>query len=267
MTEQEADVPEVLNRLWGAQTPGRRGPKAALSVDAIVRGAVEIAETDGLDAVSMARVGKALGYSAMALYRHVADKDELLLLMSDAVGGLMELPDLDGMSWRAAMELWTRTQIECMVARPWILDLPLSATAPGPQRLRWVDAAFDALVELDLSFAHKLEIIGILSQYVLGEARVVAESQRTAADIVRREAGLDPATPIADLDPDALAAADPYAAFEVVLTKLAGPERFPAITAALADADDDDASDDDSWIGLSVMLDGIEKFVEGRRRG
>ncbi len=57
-----------------------------------MRAAVDLADAEGLPAVSMARVAEALGYSPMALYRYVESKDELLVLMADAAADVLELP-------------------------------------------------------------------------------------------------------------------------------------------------------------------------------
>src|SRR5260370_20248427 len=70
-------LPPVLELLWGRRQPGRRGPKPELTVGAIVEAAMRIADADGLDAVSMARVAQELGFTTMSLYRHVTGKDEL----------------------------------------------------------------------------------------------------------------------------------------------------------------------------------------------
>ena len=106
---------ETLQRLWTGGRAGSRGPKPALDLDRIVDAAIAIADTDGLDAVSMARVGEALGCSAMALYRHVSGKAQLLSLMVDAVAGQLALPPRRG-EWREDLAAWTRAQIDGMAS-------------------------------------------------------------------------------------------------------------------------------------------------------
>ena len=64
------------------------------------------------------------------------------------------------------------SQIGMVVGRPWSLDLPLAGVLPGPQRTKWIDAAFGAMAGLDAPFETKLRVIGLLAQHVLGEARV-----------------------------------------------------------------------------------------------
>lgn len=266
-TGQEHELPAVVQRLWGDTAPRRRGPKPALSVGQIVQAAMELADAEGLAAVSMARVAEAVGYTPMALYRHVSGKDELLLLMSDAVAA--DLPDIPAdFGWRAGLEAWTRAQIDMSLTRRWMLELPLSAAPPGPNRVRWIDQAFGVLGELDLPADEKLGIVGLLAQHALGEARVHMETRRAAVEKVRRDAGLPDNTPESELDPAAIEAADPYTDFETVLLRYAGPDAYPHLFASFAAWSGPaigSPADDDISFGISVVLDGIEAYL--RRRG
>lgn len=266
--ERRAELPPAARRLWGADAPRRRGPRPALSAARIVQAALDLADTEGLAAVSMARVAEAVGYTPMALYRHVSGKEELLVLMSDAVAA--DLPDIPAdAGWRAGLEAWTRAQIELAIARPWMLELPLSATPPGPNRLRWLDQAFGVLRSVRLPSDEKLAVVGLVAQHVLGEARVHVESRRAAVQQARREAGLPDGTPESELDPAAIDAANPYADFETVLTRYADPQTYPHLFEAFATNPEGPAttavSDDDIAFGIAVVMDGVEAHL--RRRG
>lgn len=257
------ELPAVVQRLWGAAAPRRRGPKPALSAAQIVQAALDLADAEGLAAVSMARIADAVGYTPMALYRHVSGKEELLVLMADAVAA--ELPDIpDGIGWRAGLERWTRAQIELGIARPWMLELPLSAAPPGPNRVRWIDQAFGVLRPVELPADAKLAVIGLLAQHVLGESRVHIESRRAAVQQVLRESGLPDGTPESELDPAAIDAANPYADFETVLATYADPTMYPNLFEAFATWPDNSLtahSEDDIAFGISVVLDGVEAFL------
>ncbi|MEV1292091.1 TetR/AcrR family transcriptional regulator C-terminal domain-containing protein [Pseudonocardia sp. NPDC049635] len=265
MGEHEPDpgLPTTLRRLWRREDRPRRGPKPALSVDAIVRAAAAIADADGLAAVSMARVGEALGYSAMALYRHVQSKDELLALLADHIAADLTMPAHTG-DWRSGLQAWTLVQIEAVLARPWFLDLPLATVQPGPNRVRWLDEAFGVLRDVDIPAAEKLAIIGLLAQHVLAEGRVQVEAGRAAMAGARRARGLPDDAPIDEISADELAAANPLNDFETVLRHLAGPTDYPHLAEALAGGTAGFASADphtDIDFGLTIVLDGIEAFL------
>lgn len=264
---RENDLPSVVQRLWGDPAPRRRGPKPVLSAAQIVQTAMDLADAEGLAAVSMARVAEAVGYTPMALYRHVSGKEELLVMMADAVA--VELPALpaDG-GWRAGLEAWTRAQIALGLRRPWMMELPLTAAPPGPNRVRWIDQAFGVLRPVDLPPHEKLAVIGLLAQHVLGEIRVHVESRRAAAEQVRRQAGLPDGTPEHELDPEAIEAASPYADFETVLVRYADPAAYPNLFEAFASGPGTAMtapSEDDISFGITAVLDGVEAYL--RRRG
>lgn len=101
-------------------------PATPLTVDAIVSAAVAIADSDGLDAVSMRRVAAAFEVSAMALYRHVDDRDALLFLMAGAaVRDFPLLPTSDA-SWRELLVHMADANWGSFEAHPWLLRIVLT---------------------------------------------------------------------------------------------------------------------------------------------
>jgi AcrR family transcriptional regulator len=155
-------VPGVGTLVTGAPAPApdrrparRRGSaEAALGVDAIVAVGIAVADAEGLAAVSMRRVAAELGAAPMSLYRHVRDKDELLLQMMDTATGDLALPGSRPASWRDGLELAARALWTGFRRHPW-LPAALSLTRPQllPRALaysEWVlgvlsDAGFDPL--------------------------------------------------------------------------------------------------------------------------
>ena len=84
---QEEQPTRTVELLWGLRAASTRGPKATLNVENIAAAAVEVADTDGIDAVSMQRVAEDLSFTKMSLYRHVAGKADLIAVMIEhAVG-------------------------------------------------------------------------------------------------------------------------------------------------------------------------------------
>ena len=78
MSERENGIPPVLAMAWGLRDRPGKGPRPGLTLERIVAAGVKVAATEGLGAVSMARVAKELGAATMSLYRHINAKDELL---------------------------------------------------------------------------------------------------------------------------------------------------------------------------------------------
>ncbi|MFF7725760.1 TetR/AcrR family transcriptional regulator C-terminal domain-containing protein [Streptomyces sp. NPDC008001] len=108
---------------------GASAAQAALTLGRIVGAAVTVADTEGLAAVSMRRVAADLGVATMSLYRHVADKDDLLTRMMDAVIGEHPLPADPPAGWREAIELAARQLWGLFRRHPWLAPA-LSVTRP-----------------------------------------------------------------------------------------------------------------------------------------
>lgn len=265
-TPAKVRLPAALELLWERRTKARRGPKAELTVARIVEAAIEIADAEGLQGVSMAKVAERLGFTTMSLYRHIPTKDDLLLLVADA--GLPEVPDTfaepGDADWRAATERWCRAQLAAITARPWLAEAGVAALVmPGPRRLGWIDRGLACLEPTGLDAETRFAYLGALSIQMIGEARMDQE-YTTASPKVARALGATEA--------EAAAANSPFAQFEAVLSELADPQRFPAIAAALDEGlgaeewvSEDDA-DAEAMIGIRLMLDGIATAIADRGR-
>jgi len=138
----------------GPQAPSAgREPEArdALSLDRIVRAAVEIADGEGLEALSMRRVAAALGAGTMSLYRHVTGKDDLIDLMAEAVLEEAEIgsPAAGPDGWRERLAAYARAMWALYLRHPWLLQV-LSATRPrlaprGMAKTEWLLRAVEGL--------------------------------------------------------------------------------------------------------------------------
>ncbi|WP_409466387.1 TetR/AcrR family transcriptional regulator C-terminal domain-containing protein [Amycolatopsis sp. GA6-003] len=123
----------------------RREREPELSRDRIVRVAVEIADADGLPAVSMRRIATELGAATMSLYRHVGDKDELVHLMADVVAG-EEIRREPPVPWRACLEHTVRLLWTVCRRHPWVAEaLSMTRPRPAPNLMRYSEWALAAL--------------------------------------------------------------------------------------------------------------------------
>lgn len=128
----------------GAQEPGSTTLSAAL----IVLTAIGVADTEGLDGVSMRRVAAELGAAPMSLYRHVADKDDLVLRMTDAALREARLPDPAPTGWRPRLEIAARVLWATFRRHAW-LATTLSLTRPQaiPGGLAYTEWVLEALAD------------------------------------------------------------------------------------------------------------------------
>jgi hypothetical protein len=116
----------------------------------------------------------------MALYRYVANKDELLQLMWNASALGAEDLVIEGDSWRSRLRAWAVIQREMLDRHPWITQMPMAAPPVAPNSLHFVERGLAAMDDTGLPDASRLEIIGLLSSYTLSEARMAADAMRAA---------------------------------------------------------------------------------------
>ncbi|MFS0706499.1 TetR/AcrR family transcriptional regulator, partial [Cellulomonas sp. 179-A 9B4 NHS] len=180
-----SDVPPDVAVLWRTPAPARRGPRPGLSLAQIADAGIALADAEGLDAVSMARVADSLGFTTMSLYRYVTSKDQVLMLMADRAAGQPPHvgPEVGG--WRARTELLLELQRPVLAAHPWLARTTSTLFAVGPNRLAWMDAMLACLEGTRLSEAEKLHVVGVLSAHQLDWARLIeayAARERTPGD-------------------------------------------------------------------------------------
>jgi AcrR family transcriptional regulator len=124
-----------------------RRPPSLLSRDRILDEALKLADEAGLDAVSMRRLGQALGVEAMSLYNHVANKDAILDGVIARVLAQVELPAADG-DWETELRRCAVSLHEALRQHPWACSLVM-APASGPEaleaRMRYIDALLRTL--------------------------------------------------------------------------------------------------------------------------
>ena len=104
-TDDDLDLPPSIALAWGLREAGSRGPRRALTLEQIAEAGIRVAVSEGVGALSMGRIAQELGVGTMSLYRYVAAKDELLLIMVDTALGAPP-PAGPGEDWRAGLTRW-----------------------------------------------------------------------------------------------------------------------------------------------------------------
>lgn len=151
-----------------------------------VQAAVELADTKGIDAVSMRNLATLLGVVPMALYRHVVNKEDLLDGMVEEVYAEVEL--LAGAGWRTTMRQRATTMREALRRHPWAVEL-METSSPGPANLHYHHAGIACLREqAGLPIRTAIDAYNLMDSYTYGFAlqEKTLPSDITAAAETRR---------------------------------------------------------------------------------
>ncbi|NLE80637.1 MAG: TetR family transcriptional regulator [Rhodococcus sp.] len=236
---------ELIDLLWrdhpDAPKARARGPRAKVTTMQAVEAAITLADTDGLDALTVRRLAADLGISGMALYTHVGSRDDLLVLMADSVRGGQERRPYDSEDWRMRVRQVAETDLTLYGAHAWLLDVTDQRTAMGPGTIAKYDHdlhAFDhtALTDVDRDAA---------LTFVADFTRASAQARRP--------------------DPHAADMTEVWSAWQPRLAAYLG-EDFPLaqrVGSAAGEAMNTSYSPEAAWeFGLARVLDALEALIE-----
>jgi AcrR family transcriptional regulator len=157
------NVVRTFELLWKTREHSGLGRKSGLTVDQITSAAIEVADAEGLDNLSMRNVADRLGVGTMSLYRHVPGKEVLLDIMVDRVSAEVSYEDDSDRSqpdWRSRLERVARANRAMFERHPWLLRVFPRRPAQGPgviakydAELRTVDGIGLTDVEMDSALA------------------------------------------------------------------------------------------------------------------
>lgn len=245
----EPELPRGIALAWGVAANPQRGPKREMSVERIVEAAIEIADAEGLGAVSMAAVAARLGFTPMSLYRYVTAKEDLILLMQEEATGVPSEATRTAGGWRERLEALYREQLQHYLTHPWVLDIPISGVPATPNSAAWMDAGLSALADTPLSYSERLAVMLLVTGTSHWAGSILAGYAR-----VQREQGLDEQSIARNED----------AMFRALITADAYPELRAAIDAGVFLDESDPFS-----FALARGLEGVSDYIaaaeEGRR--
>ena len=121
-------------------------PRQKLSRERVLAAALRLADEEGIEAVSMRRLGRATSVEAMSLYKHVSGKEDILDGISDLVMEEVEVPSRD-LPWRTALRQSAISTHRALLRHPWASAVLESRRNPGPTRLRYLDAVVSILLD------------------------------------------------------------------------------------------------------------------------
>jgi AcrR family transcriptional regulator len=144
--------------------------RTRLSRPLVLQAAAALADEDGLEGLTMRRLARQLGVVPMALYKHVANKDELLDGMVDIVFGEIESPSVDD-DWRSAMRRRAISARQALKRHSWAIGL-METRTPGPANLQNHNAVMGCLRGAGFSFETAIHAYSVQDAYIYGFAQL-----------------------------------------------------------------------------------------------
>lgn len=143
-------------------------PRPPLTRDRVLQAAVAVADREGLNALTMRRLGAELGVEAMSLYKHVANKDGVLDGIVELVIGKIAIPS-PGEPWKRAMRRRAISAREVLRRHSWAIGLLEARGSTGPAALRYLDAILGNLRAAGFSVENAAHAFWVLDSYVYGQ--------------------------------------------------------------------------------------------------
>jgi AcrR family transcriptional regulator len=217
------------------RTIPRAEPRNRLTRERVLRAAIAQADAGGLEALSMRTLAEVLGVAPMALYRHVANRDDLVDGMVDIVFSEIDLPS-SGQDWRAAMRQRAISVRDVLSHHRWAIGLMESRANPGPANLRHHDAVIGSLRAAGFDMAMVAHAYSLLDGYIYGFALTTMNLPFESGD---------------DVAEMAQTMLEPFPVNE-----------YPDLTAFIGDHAMKPGYDfgDEFEYGLDVILDGLERL-------
>lgn len=244
-----SDPARSLALLWGSHSKaGRNG----LTIRAIVDAALEMADTEGLDALSMRRVAEKLGVGTMTLYSYVPSKDELTDLMTDTLmGTLYEGPDEPKRQgdWRAALNFIADANWKLHLKHPWLSEMVKPRPNLGPNFVMKYETELRPLDGIGLSDLEMDALLANVLMQVEGAARLYHRLEREKQNSAQTDE-------------------EWWLTQAPILERLLDARRFP-IAARVGQNFGDEmkaaaAPEMTLKFGLGLLLDGVEQKLKGK---
>jgi AcrR family transcriptional regulator len=227
--------------IWTQPVPSER----RLSREQIVLAGIAVADQGGVPALTMAAVASHLGpYTAMALYRHVPNKDALIDLMLDQVTAEVALPDGASGDWRARLREIAQSSWEMVMRHRWYAQLVHTRPPLGPHTMRRTEHILEILTRQGATPAQAMTYAALLDQHIFGAALQAVEEH----DMHERH-GVS--------STDELAAA-------ITATREHVADDYPILSSWMA-APTITSPDEQFELALTFLLEGIAKRLPPRR--
>jgi len=156
--------------IWNRPERAAKGPAPSRTRAEITAAAIAIADTEGIETLSMRRVAKELGTGTASLYRYLASKDDLLDLMLDAVAAEDGGPPSPTGDWRGDLRALAHRSRATIHRHPWMTSLAAGRPSLGPNSLDATEHALAALDPLGFDIDVMITVVNTLHAFVRGYA-------------------------------------------------------------------------------------------------
>ncbi|GAA1721166.1 TetR/AcrR family transcriptional regulator [Kribbella yunnanensis] len=234
---------DEFDSVWTRPKRNRRREQPALSQEQIVAAAIKLLDADGLEALTMRKLGAELGAVATAVYWHVANKDELIELVVDHVYGEIDVPEISSPDeWRAAATEFAQNFRATILRHPWLGSTlaDIGVTLLGPNLLRSSDRTLGLYQTAGFGLREANYASTAVLSYVVG----LTSAEAATVSKVKRS-GLSEQEWTAKLWPAAEQAAEPY-------------PRLKALYAEYTSSSAAEGGDEVFAYGLNCVLDGLQ---------
>jgi AcrR family transcriptional regulator len=175
------DTDPIATSVWMRPPPRSRGEQPPLSRDQIVSAAIELLDAEGLDGLSMRRLGNKLDAGATSAYWYVTNKDELLDLAVDKVMGEIDIPDPDEVGWQTVCGAYAQQYRSAILRHPWMIGLMGIRLTLGPNAMRMGDRLIEALAAAGFTRAELAFASSMLTSHAIGSATIEAAMHTASA--------------------------------------------------------------------------------------
>lgn len=224
----------------------------SLSRGEIVDAAIAVADAEGADAVSMRRIAQLLKSGTMSLYWHVANKEQLLDLMLDALVAEARVPEPSG-DWRADLQAVAREHRAMLLRHRWVMEFVGGRPPLGPNTMLNLDRSLAMLEGLGLDISLTFHILETVSTYVLGATLREVREMRVQRDQEQSGISQEEWEPVRDAWRD----------------RLDADGRFTHVVRFLDadfDPDAEETREERFEFGLDCVLDGIRAKIANMAR-
>jgi len=238
------DPARSMALLWRRRDLAGAVGRSGISVDRIIAAAIEVADAEGLPALSMRRVAEQLGVGTMSLYTYVPGKAELIDVMLDSIVDETERPATVKGGWRSWLELVARENWRLLRRHPWVLQMSTGRPPMGPGIIAKYDYELRAVDGIGLSEVEMDAVLTLVLGYVGGAARGAAEQTQAEE---RTGVSLD----------------EWWFSVSPLLEKVYDERRYPVASRVGSVAGGSSYDTDATFeFGLQRVLDGIQAYVE-----